>query len=83
MQCKPDGLVLLDNSVVEEKAVRDERDITAISLPATDMATENGLNGAANMVLLGRMLAETKLFDLDTVTKGNGKVHSAEACTFD
>lgn len=64
---QPNGLILLDNSVVEEEAVRD--DVKTISLPATDMATENGLNGSANMILLGRMLAETKLFDLDTVQR--------------
>ena len=48
-------------------------DITAISLPATDIATNAGLNGAANMVLLGRMLAETNLFDMDTVKKAMEK----------
>lgn len=37
------------------------------------MATDAGLNGAANMVLLGRMLAETSLFDLDTVKKAMEK----------
>ena len=68
---QPNGLILLDNSVVEEEAVRD--DVKTISLPATDMATENGLNGSANMILLGRMLAETKLFDLDTVQKAMEK----------
>ena len=59
---KPGGLVLFDNSIVEETCER--TDITAISLPATDMATDAGL---------GRMLAETSLFDLDTVTKAMEK----------
>ena len=68
---KPDGLVLFDNSIVEETCER--TDITAISLPATDIATNAGLNGAANMVLLGRMLAETNLFDMDTVKKAMEK----------
>ena len=63
---KPGGLVLFDNSIVEETCER--TDITAISLPATDMATDAGLNGAANMVL-----AETSLFDLDTVKKAMEK----------
>lgn len=68
---KPKGVVLLDNSIVDEKITR--TDITAITLPATDMATEAGLNGAANMILLGRMLAETKLFDFETVQKAMEK----------
>jgi 2-oxoglutarate ferredoxin oxidoreductase subunit gamma len=70
-EVKPNGLILLDNSVVEETETR--ADVKTIALPATDMATENGLNGSANMILLGRMLAETKLFDLDTVQKAMEK----------
>ncbi len=68
---KPNGLILLDNSVVEETETR--ADVKTIALPATDMATEHNLNGSANMILLGRMLAETKLFDLDTVQKAMEK----------
>lgn len=68
---KPGGLVLLDNSIVDEKCTLS--DVTAISLPATDMASDAGLNGAANMVLLGRMLAETGLFSMETVQKAMEK----------
>ncbi len=68
---QPNGLVLLDNSVVDEPCNR--TDITEISLPATDLAAEANLNGAANMVLLGRMLAETNLFSMETVTKAMEK----------
>ncbi|WP_295217939.1 2-oxoacid:acceptor oxidoreductase family protein [Ruminococcus sp.] len=68
---KPGGLVLLDNSIVDEKCTRS--DVKAISLPATDMASDAGLNGAANMVLLGRMLAETSLFSMETVQKAMEK----------
>ncbi len=68
---KPNGLILLDNSVVEETETR--ADVKTIALPATDMATEHNLNGSANMILLGRMLEETKLFDLDTVQKAMEK----------
>ena len=62
---KPGGLVLLDNSVVDESSGR--TDLKEISLPATDLASEAGLNGSANMILLGRMLTETKLFSIETV----------------
>ncbi len=68
---KPGGLVLLDNSIVDE--VCDRKDVTEVSIPATDLATDAGLNGAANMVLLGRMLAETNLFSMDTVQKAMEK----------
>ena len=68
---KPGGLVLFDNSIVEETCGR--TDITAISLPATDIATNAGLNGAANMVLLGRMLAETSLFSMETAFRRSAR----------
>ncbi|MBQ8825190.1 MAG: 2-oxoacid:acceptor oxidoreductase family protein [Ruminococcus sp.] len=68
---KPNGLVLVDNSVVDAVCTRD--DIKVIALPATDMATNEGLNGSANMILLGRMLAETGLFSIDVVQKAMEK----------
>ena len=68
---KPNGLILLDNSVVEETETR--ADVKTIALPATDMATEHNLNGSVNMILLGRMLAEINLFYLDTVQKAMEK----------
>lgn len=70
-EVKPGGLILLDNSIVDEECTRS--DVTVISLPATDIATDAGLNGAANMVLLGRMLAETGLFSMETVQKAMEK----------
>lgn len=68
---KPHGLILLDDSIVENAEMRP--DVKTIALPATNMATEQGLNGSANMILLGRMLAETNLFDLDIVQKAMEK----------
>lgn len=68
---KPGGVVLMDNSIIDETCER--TDITAVALPATDMATEADMNGAANMILLGRMLAETNLFQMDTVKKAMEK----------
>ena len=68
---QPGGSVYLDNSVVDETCER--TDITAVALPATDLATQAGLNGAANMVLLGKMLADTGLFSMETVQKAMEK----------
>lgn len=68
---KPGGLVLVDNSVVDEVCTRD--DVTFVAMPATDIASDSGMNGSANMILMGRMLAETGLFDMDTVKKAMEK----------
>lgn len=73
---KPGGLILLDDSVVEEVETRD--DVREIALPATDMATEAGLDGSANMILVGRLLKETDLFTMDTVEKAMEKCVSAK-----
>ena len=55
---KPGGLVLFDNSIVEETCER--TDITAISLPATDLATDAGLNGAAILLKTQPGLSESE-----------------------
>ncbi len=70
-EVKPGGLVVVDSSIVEETCTRS--DVTALALPASDLAGEAGLNGAANMVLIGRMLKETQLFSLETVQKAMEK----------
>ncbi len=62
---KPGGLILLDNTVVEVTTPRP--DVREIALPATDLATRENLGNGANMILLGRLLQETKLFPLETV----------------
>lgn len=64
-EVKPGGIAVLDNSIIDEIENRD--DITTVALPATDMATQANLIGAGNMVLLGRLLAETGMFSLKTV----------------
>lgn len=68
---KPGGLVLVDSSIVEEECTR--TDITCVSLPATNIASDSGMNGSANMILMGRMLAETNLFDMDVVKQAMEK----------
>lgn len=62
---KPGGMVLQDSSIVD--GTTDREDITEIPIPASDIATNKNLTGAANMVLLGRLLAETKMFSKETV----------------
>jgi len=53
----PGGLIIVDSSIVTEKVKRD--DVKVIYIPATRLAADNGLKGMANMVLAGRLYAET------------------------
>ena len=64
---KPGGLAFVDGSMVSAKCER--TDITFVSVSAVDLASEVGADGMENMVLLGRMLAQTHLFSFDTVRK--------------
>jgi 2-oxoglutarate ferredoxin oxidoreductase subunit gamma len=62
---QPDGLLVVNSSLVDRPAQRE--DIRVIEMPATDMADELGDRRLTNMVLLGAMLAETRLLSLEAV----------------
>ena len=46
----------MDSSLIERKVAR--TDVQAFYVPATRMASEMGMDGLANMILVGRMLRE-------------------------
>jgi len=61
----PGGLVLADTTLIANMPQRD--DVNIIAFDATRIAEENGLKGLANIVLVGRMLAETKFCSIETL----------------
>lgn len=63
----PGGLLLMDSTLIERKSKR--TDITAIAIPATRLAMDNGMGQLANMIIIGRLLRETDLCDLDTTKR--------------
>lgn len=72
------GLVIADSSLVSKASER--KDIKFIGIPATKLATENGVPILANMILVGKMLKETGFLDYDffintvkEAAKGNAK----------
>lgn len=69
---KPSGSVFIDSSLIESKCGRS--DISCYYLPSTTLASENALQGGSNMILLGKIIKETKLFTLETVKKAIEKV---------
>jgi 2-oxoglutarate ferredoxin oxidoreductase subunit gamma len=62
---KAGGIILSDSSISASKSGR--ADVTELAIPASDIAESNGLQGGANMVLLGRLMNMTKLFSHETV----------------
>ncbi|MCL2711987.1 MAG: 2-oxoacid:acceptor oxidoreductase family protein [Methanomassiliicoccaceae archaeon] len=62
------GMIIVDSSIVEAKIKR--KDVKAIYLPATRLASDNGLKGMANMVIAGRLYKETKFCSENAFNEG-------------
>lgn len=65
---KAGGKVVVDSSMVD--VTTDRTDIDVFYIPATQLAGENGMNGMANIILLGKILKETGMFDLAQIEAG-------------
>ena len=61
----PGGLLIVNSSLVPEKATRD--DIRVCYIPANEEAMALGNDKAANMVILGAILRETNIVRPDTI----------------
>lgn len=61
------GKAFIDSTLVNKKSERE--DIECHYIPATQIAEENGLQGMANIVLLGNAIKETGLCAIDTIRK--------------
>lgn len=51
------GLIIIDESLVPNPPTRE--DVRVIRVPATSMAEDEGISGLANVILTGRLFAET------------------------
>jgi len=69
---KPGGLLLINSSLIDRKAVRD--DIDVVYVPANEIAEELGNSRVANMVILGAYLAKTRIVDPKSVVESLKKV---------
>ncbi len=54
---KPGGLVLVDSTLVPHIPQRD--DVTLFAIPSTQLAEENGFKKLSNVILTGKLFAET------------------------
>ncbi len=70
------GTIYVDSSLIERKVKRD--DVTVHYIPATLMAAQNGLDGLANMIIMGHILKNegTPISD-ESVEKALAKCISA------
>ncbi|WP_040212955.1 2-oxoacid:acceptor oxidoreductase family protein [Clostridium polynesiense] len=60
---KPNGLVIIDEDMVDREAKRE--DIDVIRIPAQSIAQEIGSKTIANMVLLGALVAKTGIVSME------------------
>jgi len=62
---KPGGIILYDSSIIHPEKTRE--DVKTFSLPATALSAEKGLDGLANMILLGKLFREIGLAAMETI----------------
>ncbi len=70
------GMIIMDSSLIERKVVRD--DVKVFAVPATQLASDNGMPTLANMILVGKLLKELDDFGEESVTAALKKVISAK-----
>ena len=71
------GMIFVDSSLIERKVKRD--DVKVFYIPATKLASDNGIEKLANIILMGKVLAETNGFDNEeSVNNALKKVISAK-----
>ncbi len=61
----PGGIVVIDSSLIDKKCER--TDIKCFYVPATELAQTENLQGLANIIILGKVLAESKFGSVETV----------------
>jgi 2-oxoglutarate ferredoxin oxidoreductase subunit gamma len=64
----PGGIIIVDSSIIDKKVAR--KDVTTIYIPASEIAENAGIKGAANMVILGKLFKETKFCTPENLDKG-------------
>lgn len=68
----PGGAVIIDSALVDRKVRR--TDITAIYVPATKLAQENGIGKLANLIMLGALWKATGFTSMDSLRAAIEKV---------
>ncbi len=60
------GYVVYDSSLITNFTGK-RADVNAFAIPATKLASDNGLDGLANMIILGKVIKETNVLTLEQV----------------
>lgn len=69
------GMIFVDSSLIQREAKRS--DVTTITIPATKLASDAGLDSLANMIMVGKVIKETGIIPYENVERALKKVVSA------
>ena len=72
----PGGTIFVDSTLIERKVNR--TDVNVHYIPATKLASDNGMPTLANMIIVGKILKELGGFNEEGVRAALGKVISAK-----
>ena len=75
----PGAKIFVDSSLIDRKVVRE--DVEAYYIPATKMASDEGLSGLANMIMIGYMIKKAGVMPYENVEKVMAKVVPAKKQT--
>ncbi len=70
------GVIFADSTLIERKVARD--DVKVFYIPATKLASDNGMPTLANMIIIGKILKELDEYNEETVMAALKKVISAK-----
>ena len=65
-ETEKNGYIIYDSSLIAKEIVRE--DVSISGIPATKLASDNGLDGLANMIILGKVIKETSVLTLKQIT---------------
>lgn len=72
----PGGKIFVDSSLISKKVER--ADVETYYIPATSMASENGLSGLANMIMVGYLIKKTGIIPFENIDRALAKVVPAK-----
>jgi 2-oxoglutarate ferredoxin oxidoreductase subunit gamma len=69
-------MIFADSTLIERKVARD--DVKVFYIPATQLASDNGMPTLANMIIVGKVLKELDDYSAESVDAALSKVISAK-----
>ena len=72
----PGAKIFVDSSLIDRKVARS--DVEAYYIPATRIASDEGLSGLANMIMIGLMIKKTDIMPYENVERAMKKLVPAK-----